>query len=326
MCKLKSALILKNRIFMPDYDSHSDMLKELGMEDDYLNASNTFVRAELSPKYGDPFSDIDTWEFHVDQDITPDWFDNTKAESEMRDAVKEWAKTHIFIGVDGLSLTDGAGYYIKDCKNVEISGSASVKYIRGSSSVDSICGSARVEYIGDSVRVENIFDSSRVDNISDSSSVGYIGGSARVECICGSARVDSIYGSASAKCISGSARVYSISGSASVANISGSARVEVICGSASVESICDSASAKCICGYARVDSIYGYASVGSISGSARVNNISGSVSVCTGELKKWDNLHDTLLRDNATIKDNYNKTIYQAGDWKMKAVKDGKIR
>lgn len=60
MCKLKSAIILKNKIFMPDYDSHSAMLEELKIKDDYLGASKTFVRAELSPKNGDVFSDIDT--------------------------------------------------------------------------------------------------------------------------------------------------------------------------------------------------------------------------------------------------------------------------
>ena len=31
MCKLKSAIILKDRIFIPDYDSHSQMLEELGI-------------------------------------------------------------------------------------------------------------------------------------------------------------------------------------------------------------------------------------------------------------------------------------------------------
>lgn len=42
MCKLKSAIILKNKIFMPDYDSHSAMLEELKIKDDYLGASKTF--------------------------------------------------------------------------------------------------------------------------------------------------------------------------------------------------------------------------------------------------------------------------------------------
>ena len=33
MCKLKSAIILKDRVFIPDYDSHDEMLKELGIKD-----------------------------------------------------------------------------------------------------------------------------------------------------------------------------------------------------------------------------------------------------------------------------------------------------
>ena len=59
MCKLKSAIILKDRIFIPDYDSHGKMLEELGIEDTKANAQRLFVRAELSPIDGDVFSPID---------------------------------------------------------------------------------------------------------------------------------------------------------------------------------------------------------------------------------------------------------------------------
>ena len=153
MCKLKSAIALKDRIFMPDYDSHSDMLKELGINDDYLGASKKFVRVELSPKDGDPFSDIDKWGLTVDQDIRPDWFDEEECEEKMIAAVKEWAKTHIFVGVDNLKLNSGSNYYIKDCNDVEIYGSATVKYIYGSATVENIYVSATVENIYGSANV-----------------------------------------------------------------------------------------------------------------------------------------------------------------------------
>ena len=120
MCKLKSAIILKDRIFMPDYDSHSTMLDELGINDDYLGASKKFVRVELSPADGDVFTDIDGWELTVDQDIRPEWFSEDEYKPKMVAAVKEWAKTHIHIGVDGLKITAGENYYIKNCKNVEV--------------------------------------------------------------------------------------------------------------------------------------------------------------------------------------------------------------
>ena len=134
MCKLKSMIALKGRIYMADADSHSDMLDELGIKDDYLGASKKFVRLELSPEDVDPFSDVDTWVLKVDQDIKPDWYSDEEYKPMAVEAVKEWAKTHIFVGVDGLKLHNGTNYYIKDCKDVEICGSASV-YAWGSASV-----------------------------------------------------------------------------------------------------------------------------------------------------------------------------------------------
>ena len=157
MCKLKSAIILKDRIFMPDYDIHSKMLEELKITDDYINASKVFVRAELSPENGDVFSDIDGWKFSVDQDITPEWFDEKDCTERMRKAVKEWAKTHIFVGQNGLAISHGENIFIKDCKNVDIYGSATVNYIYDNATVKNIYDNATVNYIYDSATVKNIY-------------------------------------------------------------------------------------------------------------------------------------------------------------------------
>ena len=153
MCKLKSAIILKDRIFIPEYDSHSEMLNELGITDDYLGASKKFVRAELSPMDGDVFSPVDSWHFTVDQDIVPEWFSEDEYKPKMIEAVKEWAKTHIHIGVNGLKIESGKNHYIKDCKDVEIYGSATVKNICGSATVKNICDSATVKNICGSATV-----------------------------------------------------------------------------------------------------------------------------------------------------------------------------
>ena len=144
MCKLKSAIVLKDRIFMPDYDSHSRMLEELKITDDYLGASKKFVRVELSPANGDVFSNVDEWELNVDQDIKPEWFSEDEYKPKIVEAVKEWAKTHIHLGVDRLRIDAGTNHYIKNCKDVEIYGSATVKNICGSATVKNIYGSATV--------------------------------------------------------------------------------------------------------------------------------------------------------------------------------------
>ena len=236
MCKLKSAIILKDRIFMPDYDSHSKMLEELGITDDYINASKVFVRAELAPENGDVFSNIDSWEFSVDQDITPEWFDEKDCAERMRKAAKEWANTHIFVGQNELKISHGENIFIKDCKNVDICGDATVK---------NICGSATVKNIYDNATVEHIF---------------------------GDATVKYIFGDATVKYIFGDATVKYIYDNATVKNIYDNATVEHICGSATV-----------------ISSPY----------------------------TKWSNSASLIISDNATFKDCYSKTIYQAGGWKL---------
>ena len=120
MCQLKSGIVLKDKIFMPEYDSHSQMLEELGIKDDYLGASKKFVRVELSPADGDVFSNIDEWVLKVDQDIKPEWFSEEEYKPMIVEAVKEWAKKHIHIGVDGLRIDAGVNHYIKNCTNVQI--------------------------------------------------------------------------------------------------------------------------------------------------------------------------------------------------------------
>ena len=197
MCKFKSAIILKDRVFVPDYDSHTDMLKELGIEDTKANAERLFIRAELYPANGDEFSDIDTWEFNVDQDILPDWYVKEYDKQRMIEAVKEWAKDRIHIGVDGLDISNGAGHRIKDCKNVFIRGNATVEYICGSATtVEYICDSATVKYIRDSVTVKYIRDNATVEYIRGSVTVKYIRDSATVKYIRDSVTVKYICDSA----------------------------------------------------------------------------------------------------------------------------------
>lgn len=190
MCKLKSGIILKNRVFVPEYDSHTEMLEELGIKDDYLNASKTFVRVELSPTDGDVFSDIDTWKLNVDQDIMPEWYDEDIYKPQVVEAVKEWAKDHIHIGVDNLKISTGRNHCIKDCKDVDICGSAMVKYIHGNATVEYICGNATVENICGSATVKYIYGNATVE---------YIHSSATVENIFGNTTVENIFGSATVK-------------------------------------------------------------------------------------------------------------------------------
>ena len=125
MCQFKSAIVLKNRVFVPDYDSHSDMLKELHIEDDYMHASTQFVRVELSPPDGNRMSDIDGWKLKVDQDITPDWWDEKADLPRIKEAIKDWRVARTLKGGEH-EVKDGV-WFATDSATVRATGSATVE-------------------------------------------------------------------------------------------------------------------------------------------------------------------------------------------------------
>lgn len=98
MCQLKSCLVLKDRVFCPDYNSHQQMLEELEIEDDYLHASKTFVRVELLPPDNTKslIEPLDRWTLKVDQDIVPEWWDEKADRQRVEEAVEIWRKGHVF--------------------------------------------------------------------------------------------------------------------------------------------------------------------------------------------------------------------------------------
>lgn len=106
MCRFKSGIITKNGVTLaPMYnDSHSSLLKSMGIEDNQTNVMRVFVRAELIPPDNDKTADIKSWKYKVDQDIIPDWYekDSERYEEEMRETVADWMKKY-FITICGKS-------------------------------------------------------------------------------------------------------------------------------------------------------------------------------------------------------------------------------
>lgn len=122
MCEFKSGIILRNKaVLAPDgNESHSSLLESLNIEDNYLNASKTFVRVELLPPDGNKAVDVNKWKYKVDQDIVPDWYESDpgRYEEEFRTTVKEWLKER-FIIICGRAWTpikkdDKGTYYLLD--------------------------------------------------------------------------------------------------------------------------------------------------------------------------------------------------------------------
>ena len=184
MCRFKSGIILKNKVVVApgENDSHSDLLESLGINDDYFGATNVFVRAELIPVNDEwwinPAEEPDKWQFVVDQDMRPGWFDETEHEKIFREAVCDWWKEHVLVDqkLDALS----SGYYrLKRCEVKKLLNdvkvlldSSQVGKMYGSSQVGKMYGSSQVGEMWDSSQVGEMYGSSQVGEMWDSSQVG----------------------------------------------------------------------------------------------------------------------------------------------------------
>jgi hypothetical protein len=96
MCQLKSAIVLKDKVFMPlDYDSHEEMIKELGLND--KTSEPNFVRVEITPPGNDFSKPPKDWIYKVDQDFLPKWYSAKFAEKETREALEDWYKQRVVV-------------------------------------------------------------------------------------------------------------------------------------------------------------------------------------------------------------------------------------
>ena len=152
MCQLKSCLVLKDRVYCPDYDRHQNMLDKLGIKDDYLGASKTFVRVELLPPNGvkSLMEPLDKWTLKVDQDVTPEWWDAEADRQRVEEAVEAWRREHVFAEGEH-SISAGIVYAlgnatVKACDSATVKAYNSATVTAFDSATVIACGKAMVIY------------------------------------------------------------------------------------------------------------------------------------------------------------------------------------
>lgn len=140
-----------------------------------------FVRAELVPVndewWIDPAEEPDKWWFAVDQDMRPEWFDESEHEKVFREAVCGWWKEHILVDQKLEELSNGY-YRLKRCEVKKLLND--VKVLLDSSQVGEMLDSSQVGDMLDSSRVGKMRGSSQVGEMWDSSQVGKMWDSSQV--------------------------------------------------------------------------------------------------------------------------------------------------
>ena len=102
MCREASFIVADNgrKVFWSKYsDSHEDIIKKYGLVES-VAGKVCFVRVEVSPVGGSSqlMTDFADWNFRVDQDLLPDWWDSVEAEKMCRVELPKWRESKCFAG------------------------------------------------------------------------------------------------------------------------------------------------------------------------------------------------------------------------------------
>ena len=179
MCNFKSAIVLKNKVFMPfDYDAHEQMIKELGLDD--KTSSPDFVRVEIIPIDGNIFNhNLNNWQLKVDQDFKPEWFSEKFAKKELRKALPKLFAERFLIDRKLKEIKEGR-WFLKNGKVDNLLGNSLIERMWGSSQIGVMRESSQIGEIRDSSQIGAMWDNSRVRVMRNNSWVGEMRDSSQV--------------------------------------------------------------------------------------------------------------------------------------------------
>ena len=162
MCMFKSMLLLKDRVFCPNYDSHEDMINETGMNHGPMREN--FVRVEITPPDDDLTIPVDKWEYKVDQDYLPEWYVEEVDRPRCFDALKAWAVKHILVRQDVPEVKQGEFVVLVNCNTRIVKGTVqkvlggTVQEVWDGGTVQEVLGGGTVQKVLDGGTVQEVLD------------------------------------------------------------------------------------------------------------------------------------------------------------------------
>ena len=180
MCAPASFVLTKDSVFWSmNSDGHEDIIAEHELCQDGVRGPN-ILRVEITPPDKNFAADAARWQYRLDQDTRPEWYDAANCERRARIALNDWIAARVVregakrVSSGRLYACGSATVYAYGSATVEACGSATV-YAVGSATVKTggsatvkaydsatvkACGSATV-YAYDSATVE-AYDSATV--------------------------------------------------------------------------------------------------------------------------------------------------------------------
>ena len=165
MCNFASFVLTKDKVFWSDSDSHTDIIEEFELHEDGANGPN-ILKVEIipTPKIKS-LLDYDNWNFKIDQDIMPEWYNKDLDKSRTRKALKiRFAKDFKVPG--SLNLYGCTGLKslpsdLKVCRYLDLSGCTGLKSLPSNLKVPGyldLSGCTRLKSLSSDLKVGGSLD------------------------------------------------------------------------------------------------------------------------------------------------------------------------
>ena len=123
MCNFFSAVLTKDEVFWGESESHEKIILGENQKLQKLHADGAkgtnILRTELHPSMRTKrLEDFDTYDFVIDQDVMPSWYDKADADARTRAALKERFKGRKVERVSSLIIPAGAHITCKHLTSV----------------------------------------------------------------------------------------------------------------------------------------------------------------------------------------------------------------
>jgi hypothetical protein len=192
MCEPASFILTKENIYWSMLtDSHEDIIKEFGLiADGKINPN--IARVEITPKNKNYLLPLAEWDYKLDQDILPSWYDPIEAEQRVRGILPLWFESKIIL--PGIKIDEIRDKNIVACygKIGALRGNSQVGALRGNSQIGTLQDNSWVGALRENSRVGILWENSRVGALWENSRVGELRNNSWVDALWENSRVGAL--------------------------------------------------------------------------------------------------------------------------------------
>jgi len=255
-------------------DSHEDIIEYFNLKEQNVRGEITLVRVEVVPPDSDYTLPVSKWEFMLDQDILPDWYDAEATEKACRKELAAWKRAKIILPSKKLAVLDGKRCVVRVYSTIKkIHGEAKIDHVCGKAKIGHVYGEAKIDYVSDKAKIGHVYGKAEIGSVYDEAKIGSVYGKAKIGSVSGEAKIGHVYGEAKIGTIFGKAKIGSVYDEAKIGSVYGKAKIGSVSGEAKIGTIFGKAKIGHVFGKAKIDYVCGKAKIGTIFGKAKIDYV-----------------------------------------------------